>query len=554
MSLSIAARRKPGWMAILPQGDWVTLAHVVCEPNSKPEIRALDSFAVDTGLADALQRLRTTRQLKSYACTSLLGNGEYSITQLDAPQVPVEERKEALRWALKETVNYPLESACIEVLESGSEGGSAGRPAGVLVVSAAEQAVLSRVASFEAARVPLDALDVPELAQRNVAALLEDENRGLAFLRIDESGLLLTLTFRGELVAVRRGETTSLQLNDPDEDVRARVKERLVLELQRSLDNFDRQYSHVPISKVALATYPHVENLAAELGENTYIPVREMDLMPVLDFPAVPELRDPLCQAKNLLAIGAALRGRPGQSAAKGEASQQINLYEMRLRPRHELPVARNLAMATLLIVALMTGLSLWARSEASRKSERSNEVQARVSAEQTRLQELSKTLAQRKVSPTLVAELEKARAMLTVRNEVIDALSSGALGNTTGFSEFMVGFARQTQPDLWLTGFAVTEGGEGIEIRGRLLDPAKLPVYMQRLRSEPVFAGRRFATLDMKGVDPVEPKSDAANSPAAAGDAALVPEVRLPRFVEFVLRSEKMIGADAAQDAGVKR
>ena len=80
MSLSIAARRKPGWMAILPQGDWVTLAHVVCEPNSKPEIRALDSFAVDTGLADALQRLRTTRQLKSYACTSLLGNGEYSIT------------------------------------------------------------------------------------------------------------------------------------------------------------------------------------------------------------------------------------------------------------------------------------------------------------------------------------------------------------------------------------------------------------------------------------------------------------------------------------------
>ena len=117
-----------------------------------------------------------------------------------------------------------------------------------------------------------------------------------------------------------------------------------------------------------------------------------------------------------------------------------------------------------------------------------------------------------------------------------------------------MAGFARQTQPDLWLTGFAVTDGGEGIEIRGRLLDPAKLPVYMQRLRSEPVFAGRRFAALEMKGVDPVEPKDVAVNSPAAAGESLSVPELKLPRFVEFVLRSEKMIGADTAQDAGVKQ
>ena len=553
MPSNFAGRRKPGLMAILPQGDWVTLAHVVCEPNAKPEIRALDSFAVDAGLADALQRLRATRQLKSYACTTLLGNGEYNVTQLDAPQVPVEERKEALRWALRETVNYPLENACVEVLDSGGEGGAKGRPAGVLVVSAAEQAVLSRVAPFEAAKIPLDALDIPELAQRNVAALLEDENRGLAFLRIDETGLLLTLTFRGELVAVRRGEATSLQLNDPDEDARGRIKERLVLELQRSLDNFDRQYSHVPISKVVLATYPYVENLAAELGENTYIPVREMDLMPVLDFPAVPELRDPLCQAKNLLAIGAALRWRSGQPAAKGSASQQINLYEERLRPRRELPVARNLAIATLLVIVLMTAASLWARSGAQSKAEALAVLQKQLSSEQAQLAELSKTIAGRKVSSALAVELEAARAALAVRNEVIAVLDSGSLGNTSGFSAIMQGFARRSQPDLWLTGFSVSAGGEEIEIRGRLLDPARLPAYMQGLRSEPVFAGRRFAALEMKGVDPVELKAEAVGSPVPAVDSS-AEETKLPRFVEFVLRSEKVAGADATDNSGVKQ
>jgi MSHA biogenesis protein MshI len=303
-----STRRKPGWLAILPQSGGVTLAYVVREGNSRPEVKLLDNFALEQGPVESLQRLRLARQLKTYACTTLMDAGEYNITQLDSPSVPKVERKEALRWALKGAVSYPVETACIDVLEIPSAGLPPGRSSGVLVVSASEQAVRARVADFEEARIVLDAVDVPELAQRNAAALLEDENRGLAFLRIDESGMMLTLTFKGELIAVRRGEINSLQLNGEDADQRTRVRERLVLELQRSLDNFDRQYSHIPISKVLLASYPQVENLVAELAQSTYLPVQEMDLSAVLDFPAIPELKNLQCQAKNLLVIGAALR------------------------------------------------------------------------------------------------------------------------------------------------------------------------------------------------------------------------------------------------------
>lgn len=303
-----STQRKPGWLAILPQSGQVTLAHVVRDRDSRPEVRLLDSFALENGEHEALQRLRVTRQLKTYACTTLMDNGEYNLTQLDSPPVPEEERKEALRWALKDMVSYPLDSACIDVLDIPIMGMPPGRSAGVLVVSAAEQAVRARIAPFEGARIALDAVDIPELAQRNVAALLEDNNRGLVFLRIDETGLMLTLSFHGELIAVRRGEMNTHQLNGADVGQRGHTKERLVLELQRSLDNFDRQYSHIPISKVILASYPRVEKLAADLGQNTYVPIQEMDLSEVLDFPAIPELRDTQCQAKNLLAIGAALR------------------------------------------------------------------------------------------------------------------------------------------------------------------------------------------------------------------------------------------------------
>lgn len=308
MFLFPGLKRKSGWMSIVDRGGEVTLAHVARNGRPRPEVLALDTFSVGGDVRQALQRLRSARSLKSYACTTLMSDGEYSLTQLDAPPVPNEERKEALRWAIKEMVAYPVDNACIDVLDIPSTGLPQGRLAGVMVVSAAEQAVRSRVAPFEAAKVPLAAVDIPELAQRNVAALLEDENRGLAFLRVDESGMMLTLTFHGELIAVRRGEMNTLQLNSADADERARVLERLVLEVQRSLDNFDRQYSHIPISKVVLACYPVVENLVNELIENIYVPVREMDLAPVMDFPSIPELRNPQAQARSLLAIGAALR------------------------------------------------------------------------------------------------------------------------------------------------------------------------------------------------------------------------------------------------------
>ena len=49
--------RKPGWLSILPQSGQVTLAHVVRDRNSRPEVRLLDSFALEGSERDALQRL-----------------------------------------------------------------------------------------------------------------------------------------------------------------------------------------------------------------------------------------------------------------------------------------------------------------------------------------------------------------------------------------------------------------------------------------------------------------------------------------------------------------
>lgn len=235
--------------------------------------------------------------------------------------------------------------------------------------------------------------------------------------------------------------------------------------------------------------------------------------------------------------------------------SQQINLYDARLRPRHELLVARNLGKWAGALLLLMVALSLWAHFDAKRKTEAASALQQQLTEQQEQLTALSKAVSDRRVSPPLAAELDQVKATLAARKEVAAVVDSGRVGNTAGFSSFMTGFARLAQGDLWLTGFRVAAGGEEIEIRGRLFDSSKLPVYVQRLSGEPVFKGRRFAALEMKGVDPEVEKAAqpapaiAAEPSRAAGQGAAAP--RLPRFVEFVLRSENVGSVDNVDGDG---
>lgn len=302
-----AARRQPGWMAVVRHGGRIDLAHVLRAPDARPRVLQLASFDTTADLPASLQQLRTACKLQSYHCTSLLAGGTYHLTQFEAPAVPAEERAEALRWRFKDMVDFPVDGASIGVLDVPLEG-SAGRQPMVYAVAAGAPAVAAVMQAFDAGKVPLAALDIPELAQRNVAALFEEANRGLAFLHFDEGGGLLTITYRGELYAVRRIDVPAAQLANADAERRAASLERAMLELQRTFDNFDRQYSFISVAGLMVSSSPRIDELQSYLAENLYLPVREMDLAEVCELPEAPELRDPLLHARCLAAIGAALR------------------------------------------------------------------------------------------------------------------------------------------------------------------------------------------------------------------------------------------------------
>ena len=299
---------KNGWMSVTFAQDRMDFAHVIRHEGKKPAVLLLDSFRRADGDLEVLRRLCKELKLGHYHCTHMLRVGEYQVLQVEPPEIPAEELKEALRWRIKEMINYPVEAATIDVLNIPSESVAAGRTKQAFVVAASNALLEPRIALFDEAKVNLEAIDIPELAQRNVAALFEEHERGLAMLVFDDYGVMLTFTFRGELHATRHTDIPLAQLEQAEEPRREQLFERIALDAQRSLDNFDRLNSNITVTRLLVSPLPGVPGFLEYLREYLSLPVVEIDLAEVFDFSATPELAEAVSQTKCLKLLGVALR------------------------------------------------------------------------------------------------------------------------------------------------------------------------------------------------------------------------------------------------------
>jgi len=151
-------------------------------------------------------------------------------------------------------------------------------------------------------------IDIAETAQRNIGVLFETaQEQAVALLYTGEAYCLLTVNFKGELYLARRIELGLEQLFRYEEDAREAILSRILQEVQRTLDVFERQYHYVPIGKLLVAPAPKDSGLRSYLAENLEFPVLPLDLGEVVDFSdgAVP---DQATQWKHFHLIGAALR------------------------------------------------------------------------------------------------------------------------------------------------------------------------------------------------------------------------------------------------------
>lgn len=302
------ARKKEGILVTSFHADGICVARVERQPAAKPIVK-LATFhpAAPSLAADALARVARDAQAASFVGSTLLAGDEYQLLQVEAPNVPQDELKTAVRWRLKDMLDFHVDDATIDVLDIPVDKSAGNRAHSMFAIAARNSLIQARQDLFAAAQVPLSVIDIPEMAQRNISALMEPEGRGLAMLSFNGAGGLLTVSFNKELYLARHFDVTLAMLQEQDVERRHVAFDKIALELQRSLDHFDRQYHFISVSRLMLAP-TGVPSLQDFLSTQVYMPVESFALGDVFDLSETPGLLAPEEQVRHFLTLGAALR------------------------------------------------------------------------------------------------------------------------------------------------------------------------------------------------------------------------------------------------------
>jgi MSHA biogenesis protein MshI len=304
--------RQDGWAAVSLGQSAVSRLVMQSRHGKPPRVLAAEVLERKGSDADALVRLQKSARLDRHRVTTVLNLGEYQMLQVDPPQVPEAELTQAIRWQVKGMLEFSVDEATIDVLLVPELDG---RKSQVFALCAPNKVVEKNVRLYQEAKVPLEVIEVPETVQRNVAKLFEPEGRGLAMVGFYEHGGLLTFTYAGNLYSYRRLDVSLPQLLESGDEARQSLFDRILLEVQRSLDTFEHQFHVISVSKLLVSPLPAEVELRDFLSANFYLPVETADLAQVLDLELVPALRDLRLQAQLLPLIGAALRDESGGAA-----------------------------------------------------------------------------------------------------------------------------------------------------------------------------------------------------------------------------------------------
>jgi len=203
--------------------------------------------------------------------------------------------------------------------------------------------------------------------------------------------------------------------------------------------------------------------------------------------------------------------------------AQQINLFNPTfLRQKRYFSAAAMAQAVGLIVIGVLAIYALQVRQ--TRALERvAAETQKQLDERKAQIAQFVRQTAG-DTSKALRAELEAAEARLLGRRSLLDDVRTGVGGDARGYSRYLAALARANTGGVWLTGVEVGGKSGDLVIKGRALESALVPAYIDALKRQPPFTGRRVGEL--KVVAKVEPAAAPGSSKAGTPN----------RYVEFSL------------------
>lgn len=245
--------------------------------------------------------------LKGVPARIMLRPEQYQLLQIDAPAVAPDEMRAAARWKIRDMVDMHVDDVTLDVMRVGDDQV---RNNAQLFVVAAPNAVVREVLQLgQDLQWGVNVVDIQETAQRNLqCALARREGRfdraDAALAIISEDHALLTISANGELFYTRRIDLGAGFLEAPWNSVVADgqpdalaaapddvlgytsgpaaaaedLTQRFVMELQRSLDVWDRTWSNLPLDSLRVQAGERSAEMAGWLSQELSMGISVLDV------------------------------------------------------------------------------------------------------------------------------------------------------------------------------------------------------------------------------------------------------------------------------------
>jgi MSHA biogenesis protein MshI len=291
----------------MPSDRETALAIVRSTRSARPLLRHCAVHpSLEIRAEHVLAPLAHNRELSHAAVSAVLGTDDYQLVQVEAPDVQPEELRSAVRWKLKDIINFPPSEAVVDVFAIPEQARYV--ESRMIYAVAARAEAVQRVVGLVKPRVRgFDCVDIPEMCLRNLAALLPQDERGVALIALGDDFAQLTLTCRGILYLARRIDLGRRGDGRPAADAAADIDvASLALELQRSLDYYESHFDRPAITEVVVVSGDtRADQLLSGLGSATGHSVRLLEVGELFD---ITDGVEPDTRWPGLLALGAALR------------------------------------------------------------------------------------------------------------------------------------------------------------------------------------------------------------------------------------------------------
>ncbi len=305
-------------VGVVVSSDQLAIAHMG-DRNGAPYLLDFErvSLQSEREAGKALSNLVKSMAIEGRQCSFVLNRKDYNLHLVEAPEVEASELRAAVRWKIKDLLDMKVEDAAIDVFQVPDDA-YRGRQM-VYVVAALNSRIKSIVNMVVESGLELAVIDIPELAMKNLSNCYVDDTNGAAFLDLRRNGSTMNITRDGDLYLSRRINT---QL-DPDvmqsQDWDG-VKDRLTLEIQRSLDYYESQMGQSPVNKIVLAQRQNDGGAMAEtLNRMLTAEVTILDIAEHLE--SEKKLSSEIQQIA-MAAIGATLRGKGKVKKAESDTQE----------------------------------------------------------------------------------------------------------------------------------------------------------------------------------------------------------------------------------------